>query len=283
MVDRPHGAVGRRGRGQRVRDHRAGAGRDRGVRDRAVDLRARRAPGRGGAVTLLRRRARTRRRSNLREPLSMPGEPQFDDRAFESRLVWIFGSPRTGSTWLLRLLTFPLELTTERPSGSIMPRKASMQPIAVPVNEPYLPSHLTPIGNRFAEPGAPSFLLKATRPDDPNYFFADAFAGCWRPEVRRLILVRLHAQAELAAREHSLARPLRRGQGAERLPRRRRRDVDPVALADDLPASRRTRRDRLDAARAIGRRLAARNPAGRDASRASRSGWASCAGTRGCG
>jgi Sulfotransferase family len=83
-----------------------------------------------------------------------------------------------------------------------------MQPIAVPLDEPYLPSHLTPIVDRFAEPGAPNFLLKATRTDDPNYFFADAFASCWRPEVRRLILVRLHAQAALAAREHSLDDPL---------------------------------------------------------------------------
>jgi hypothetical protein len=137
----------------------------------------------------------------------MPGDPHFDDRAFESRLVWIFGSPRTGSTWLLRLLTFPLQLTTKRPSASIMPRKASVQPVAVPVDEPYLPSHLTPVTQSFAEPGAPSFLLKGMRADDPNYFFADAFAGCWRPEVRRLILVRLHAQADLAAREHSLRDP----------------------------------------------------------------------------
>jgi hypothetical protein len=158
-------------------------------------------------VRLLRRHGRTGRRIRSVEPLSMPDPPSFDDRAFESRLAWIFGSPRTGSTWLLRLLTFPLQLTTKRPSGSIMPRKASVQPVAVPVDEPYLPSHLTPVRNGFAEPGAPSFLLKEMRADDPNYFFADAFAGCWRPEVRRLILVRLHAQAELAAREHSLHDP----------------------------------------------------------------------------
>jgi hypothetical protein len=143
----------------------------------------------------------------------MPGEPTFDDRAFESRLVWIFGSPRTGSTWLSQLLIFPLELTTDRPSGSMMPRsilprKPPVRPIAVPLDEPYLPSHLTPIGDRFAEPGAPNFLLKAARADNPNYFFADAFASCWRPEVRRLILVRLHAQVALAAREHSLDDPL---------------------------------------------------------------------------
>jgi Sulfotransferase family len=152
-------------------------------------------------VNLLRRRARSVVR------LSPPDTPSFDDQAFESRLAWIFGSPRTGSTWLLRLLTFPLQLTTERPSGSIMPRRASVQPVAIPLNEPYLPSHLTPVTNGFAEPGAPSFLLKGMRADDPNYFFADAFAECWRPEARRMILVRLHAQADLAAREHSLHDP----------------------------------------------------------------------------
>ncbi len=83
-----------------------------------------------------------------------------------------------------------------------------MRPAAVPINEPLLPSHLTPILDGFAEPGAPSFLLNPTRASDPNYFFADAFAQFWRPEVRRLILVRLHAQADLAAQEHSLQDPL---------------------------------------------------------------------------
>ena len=29
----------------------------------------------------------------------------FDDVRFESRLVWILGSPRTGSTWLERVMT----------------------------------------------------------------------------------------------------------------------------------------------------------------------------------
>jgi hypothetical protein len=138
----------------------------------------------------------------------MPDEPAFDDEAFEARLAWVFGSPRTGSTWLLRLLTYPLDLTKKRPSGSVLPRRASVRPVAVPVDEPYLPSHLTPMANQAAEPGASDFLLKSTRPGDPNYFFADAFADCWRPEVRRLILVRLHAQAELAATEHSLDDPL---------------------------------------------------------------------------
>jgi hypothetical protein len=158
-------------------------------------------------VKLLRRRERARR-DDQHEPLSLPEEPGFDDEAFEARLAWIFGSPRTGSTWLLRLLTYPLDLTKKRPSGSVLPRRAPVRPVAVPVDEPYLPSHITPMANQAAEPGAANFLLKSTRPGDPNYFFADAFADCWRPEVRRLILVRLHAQAQLAATEHSLDDPL---------------------------------------------------------------------------
>ena len=157
-------------------------------------------------MRFIRQRERTRRGSAPPERLSMPGEPDFDAQAFESRLVWIFGSPRTGSTWLLRLLIFPLRLTKSS-SGSKMRRRASVQPVAVPIDEPYLPSHLTPVINEFAEPGAGGFLLRETRPGDPNYFFAGAFAEYWRPEVRRLILTRLHAQAELAAREHSLDDP----------------------------------------------------------------------------
>jgi hypothetical protein len=120
----------------------------------------------------------------------------------------MFGSPRTGSTWLLRLLTFPLRLTTESPSGSLMPERAPARPFAVPINEPYLPHHLTPTLDRFAEPGAANFILNPWRTSDPNYFFADAFEASWRPELRRLILARLHAQAQLATEQHSLHRPL---------------------------------------------------------------------------
>ncbi len=158
----------------------------------------------------MRLRARLRRIRGDADPDGLaefdPGP--FDEEAFESRLAWIFGSPRTGSTWLLHLLTFPLQLTKERPSGSIMPRRAPVRPLAVPINEPYLPNHLVPILDGFADPGAPNFLLASTRAGDPNYFFAEEFAPWWRPEVRHLTLVRLHAQAELAARAYSLVDPL---------------------------------------------------------------------------
>jgi len=31
----------------------------------------------------------------------------FDAASFESRLAWILGAPRTGSTWLLRMVIHP--------------------------------------------------------------------------------------------------------------------------------------------------------------------------------
>jgi hypothetical protein len=83
-----------------------------------------------------------------------------------------------------------------------------VRPVAIPINEPYLPHHLTPTVDRFAAPGAPNFVLNPWRTSDPNYFFADAFQDAWRPELRRLILARLHAQAQLAADQNSLDRPL---------------------------------------------------------------------------
>ncbi len=163
--------------------------------------------------------------------------PPFDEGAFESRLAWIFGSPRTGSTWLLDLLTFPLRHVFDQASGAviprpllarraimpthqsapprrllaqraIMPRRLSVQPAAVPINEPYVAHHLAPILEPHHESGGGHFLLNTSRADDPNYFFADAFADRWRPEARRLMLVRLHAQAEVAARAYSIVDPL---------------------------------------------------------------------------
>jgi hypothetical protein len=46
------------------------------------------------------------------------------------------------------------------------------------------------------------------RAEDPSYFFSDEYAEVWRPEVRRMALVRLHAQVERASREHELEDPL---------------------------------------------------------------------------
>src|SRR5215216_5844739 len=91
--------------------------------------------------------------------------------AFEEKLVWIFGSPRTGSTWLMRLLAEASEIRT--------------------IDETLLPLHLVPIAHR-AEGG--EYLEHGARAGDPNFFFARRYLDELRPELRELILRGLERQ-----------------------------------------------------------------------------------------
>jgi Sulfotransferase family len=98
----------------------------------------------------------------------------------ERRLVWILGSPRSGSTWLMNLLGF----------GG-----------ASKINEPGIGSHLGVMlaGTLPIEPcGRPvSYRLdqfSQSRPDSKDYFFAAERERVWRPALRTLILERLQAQ-----------------------------------------------------------------------------------------
>jgi len=125
----------------------------------------------------------------------------------ESRLVWIVGGPRTGSTWLLELLTYPLEPSAESPSGSALREGARGQAYAVPINEPYIGMHLAPVvsygaGGVFTAAEARNLLGR-----DPSYFFSEDYEEVWRPQLRRLLVDRLGAQARSAEREHGLRRP----------------------------------------------------------------------------
>jgi hypothetical protein len=143
-----------------------------------------------------------------RTPRGLP----FDGEEFESRLVWILGSPRSGSTWLMRLLVHPWILARGSRTGMRAPLslRDRDRPNVVPIDESYLLHHLTPLrslpdGDR--QPSTAEFVVNGPRRGEPGYFFSDAYADVWAPEVRRLVLMRLHAQAELAAREHSLSDP----------------------------------------------------------------------------
>jgi hypothetical protein len=129
---------------------------------------------------------------------------ELDD--VESRLVWLLGGPRTGSTWLLDMLAYPLTSDPEAASGTVMRSPATaVRPFAIPINEPYLGMHLAPV---VTVASAGVFTPADVRDQDPSYFFDDRFARAWRPPLRRLILERVAAQAELASREHRLDRPL---------------------------------------------------------------------------
>jgi len=83
----------------------------------------------------------------------------------ESRLVWIFGSPRSGSSWTLRLLTG--------------------QPEIAPVNESYLGAHLVPVGG---EVEAGEYYEHGERAGEPSYFFARDYMPVLRPLLHELAL-----------------------------------------------------------------------------------------------
>jgi Sulfotransferase family len=98
----------------------------------------------------------------------------------EDRLVWIMGSSRSGSTWLLRMLC---ELDD-----------------AVGIDDPHLGHHLgvwRPIPLAWAtgrEEPDPTTLLDL-KSDKEGYFFNEEYAETWRPLLRELILGRFAAQA----------------------------------------------------------------------------------------
>jgi hypothetical protein len=139
------------------------------------------------------------------------GSLPFDDVALESRVVWIFGSPRSGSTWLLHLLVHPL-VPADDSSVGVERRDApeAGAPSAIPINEPYIPQHLTPalFQDRVAGEGFAAVTLNAFRAAYPSYFLSERYADAWRPELRRLVLVRLEAQAREIAAKYSLDDPL---------------------------------------------------------------------------
>ena len=97
----------------------------------------------------------------------------------ESRLVWIFGSSRSGSTWLLRML--------EALDG------------AVAIDDPHLGHHLgvwrpIPLAWAAAERRPELTTLTELRRDKEDYFFADRYGEAWRPLLRDLIAGRFAAQ-----------------------------------------------------------------------------------------
>ena len=103
----------------------------------------------------------------------------------EDRLAWIFGSSRSGSTWLLRMLA--------EFDGT------------VPIDDPHLGHHLgvwrpIPLAWAASAEGSPELttLLELKR-EEPGYFFAERYRESWRQPLRALIQARFEAQAEEAA------------------------------------------------------------------------------------
>lgn len=127
-------------------------------------------------------------------------ELSFDDVELESKLVWIFGSPRSGSTWLLEMLCHPLKPDPRSDVGFRWREESKVEPAALPVDEFRVASHLV------AASGVAELDNGAVVPDSLNFFFApyssyafsSAFEDVWRPEARRFTLVRLQAVIDRA-------------------------------------------------------------------------------------
>jgi hypothetical protein len=124
-----------------------------------------------------------------------------DPAGLESRLVWIWGSPRSGSTWLLKLLAHPLDPDPESALGFREPGPGASGPFdSVPVDETFISNHLSPaladpriVAGRWV-PGTLNNLL-ATK---PAYVFSDEYADVWEPAARTMALTRLGGVLEKA-------------------------------------------------------------------------------------
>ena len=98
----------------------------------------------------------------------------------ENRLAWIFGSSRSGSTWLLKMLS-------------------DLEGV-VPVDDPHLGHHLgvwRPIPLAWAACESPPDLntLLEVKAEEPGYFFAERYRDAWTKPLRELITARFEAQA----------------------------------------------------------------------------------------
>jgi hypothetical protein len=124
----------------------------------------------------------------------------FDDEELESKLVWIFGSPRTGSTWLLEMLCHPLRAKRDEPLGFSWPEGWQEQVPAVAVDEFLISSHLAPNQGQVIDIFDTPFpaTLNGLFQRRSSYAFSQEFADVWKPEARRLTLVRLYAVIERA-------------------------------------------------------------------------------------
>jgi Sulfotransferase family len=119
-------------------------------------------------------------------PADVPPD-RFSIDASEDRLAWIFGSSRSGSTWLLRML--------------------SSLDAVVPIDDPHLGHHLgvwRPISLAWATAEHPPDLttLDRLKHDKDSYFFSDRYRDAWGPALRQMIVDRFDAQIADSATRH---------------------------------------------------------------------------------
>jgi hypothetical protein len=117
----------------------------------------------------------------------------------------------------MRLLTHPLHSSPTEPVGYV--RSAETQfpagRAAIPVNEPHVAHHLAPpwiVANLSestdGDPDRYTFNGQAGAATGTSYFLSADWEHVWRPQFRRLVLTRFHAQVELARKLDGVSKPL---------------------------------------------------------------------------
>jgi hypothetical protein len=127
----------------------------------------------------------------------------FDPDDLERRLVWIFGSAGTSSTWLLQELCRPLRLDAAKPLGFEVNDGSTAGVQTLPIEDFQVTTHVAPmLGVPVERDGR---LVPATLNNylgvKPAYAFARDYSEVWGAAMRRLILVRANALETMAARE----------------------------------------------------------------------------------
>lgn len=97
----------------------------------------------------------------------------------EGRLVWMFGSPRTGTTWLLQLIrSHPAIATMDEPGIGMHLALFAPEALGVPASG-FRPEQMR---------------VNDSRSGDCDYFFAERYVDVWLPSVRALLVDRMAAQ-----------------------------------------------------------------------------------------
>jgi Sulfotransferase family len=113
---------------------------------------------------------------------------QGNPESVESRLIWMFGSPRSGSTWLRRM--------------------AEQHPLIVGMNEPLIGVHLSPFlsdepGYRAEDLDLHTFTFRRVLEGNRDKFFAAEYADVWLPSLQRLLNERFLAHLDREAGEEA--------------------------------------------------------------------------------
>jgi len=145
---------------------------------------------------------------------SPSGGLQFDDDRLESRLVWIWSAPRSGSTWFLRLLTHPVKIPDKKPGpddylGFRVPKSWPGTLRVLPIPTTFIGFHFDPVvGETGYTEGHEPKSLRSALDNKVSYFFSPMYSDVWKPELRRMILVRFNRMIEHARDEYPVDDPL---------------------------------------------------------------------------